>query len=45
MRYPELITRAADEFWDGTIAINQLWQTNFTYLKGLGVGVGVGKQF
>jgi hypothetical protein len=30
--------QAADRFSQPTIAINQLWKTNFTYLKVIGGG-------
>src|SRR5690242_19267336 len=33
-----IMIRAADEFKDKTIAPNQLWQTDFTYLKVIGWG-------
>lgn len=33
-----IVTKAADEFKDKTRALNQLWQTNFIYLKVFGWG-------
>ena len=33
-----IVIKAADEFKDTTTAVNQLWQTDFTYLKVIGWG-------
>jgi hypothetical protein len=33
-----IVIKAASEFKDKTTAINQLWQTNFTYFKIIGWG-------
>ena len=34
-----VVIKAADEFRDKTAAPNQLWQTDFTYLKVIGWGI------
>ena len=33
-----VVIKAADEFTDKTTAINQMWQTDFTYFKIIGWG-------
>ncbi len=33
-----IVIKAADQFWQPTTVINQLWQTDFTYLKVTGWG-------
>ena len=33
-----IVIKAADQFKDNTTAVNQLWQTDFTYLKVIGWG-------
>jgi len=35
-----VVIKAADEFTDKTTAINEMWQTDFTYFK-LSAGVGI----
>ena len=37
-----IVIKAAEEFRDKTTAPNQLWQTDFTYLKITGCGLGLG---